>query len=477
MSLKFILIKEKTGYDISDVVQKVTWSGRKNSPARSLELQLLDDPELGEENRPGIDVYSGNFLIFLENGEELFRGIVMKQTRTQERSITITAYDNAIYLSNNKGSFKYKKKTLTHVFLDVCKRFGISRGDAVGVKYKIPVLVDVNTSIYDILCNALSQTYKATGERFYILSKKGQLHLMKRSEQISKFVLETGAEGSPYGNLTQYSYSKDISGTRTRLKLISEKGKTNAEWADQALEEKIGMMQDIQIPDDSLKKKKLKTMAVTMLEELKKPQESFNVTAFGISTVYSGTAIYISIPEIGIGRTFYVDADTHTWDGDYHTMKLTLNFANDLESINESGEIETDNSAESSAKKAAEQAVKDASAALKQKKEAEKKVITDGKEAEKAANSAEKALKNIKKGNTASDISTFVKTAQDEALKAQTAYDKSKVDLAELKVLLNLSQSSITTKGDAAVQQAEMAAWRASNAAKEAEQISIGGGI
>ena len=470
MSLKFILIKEKLGYDISDIVQKVTWSGRKNSPARSLQLQLLDDPGLGEENRPGIDVYSGNFLIFLEDNEELFRGIIMKQSRTQERSITITAYDDAIYLANNKGSFKYKKKTLTYVFLDVCKRFGISRGDAVGVKYKIPVLVDVNTTIYDLLCNALSQTYKATGERFFILSKKGQLFLIKRKEQISKFVLETGAEGSPYGNLTQYSYSKDISETRTRLKLISEKGKTKAEWADYDLEEKIGMMQDIQVPDDTIKKKKLKTMAVTMLEELKKPKESLTITAFGISTVYTGMAVYISIPEIGIGRTFYVDADSHTWDGDYHTMKLTLNFANDLESINEAGEVEIDRSAESSAEKAAQQAVKEAASALKQKKEAEKKVIADGKAAEKAANSAEKALNNAKKANGTTKASSFAKTAQDEAKKAKEAYDKSKVDLAELKALLKLSQSSITTKADSAVQQAEMASWRASNAATEATQ-------
>ncbi|MCX4380055.1 MAG: hypothetical protein OSJ61_28545, partial [Lachnospiraceae bacterium] len=116
MALQFILIKEKAGYDISDIVEKVTWSGRKNSPARSLQLGLIDDPSLGSANRADIDVYSGCHLIFLEDGTELFRGIIMKQVQSQDHTLTITAYDNAIYLSNNRDSFTYRKKTLTEVF-------------------------------------------------------------------------------------------------------------------------------------------------------------------------------------------------------------------------------------------------------------------------------------------------------------------------------------------------------------------------
>ncbi len=470
MALKFILVKEGIGYDISDIVQKAVWSGRKNSPARSLQLQLLDDPDLGESNRPGIDVYEGNHLIFIEDGTELFRGIVMKQVRTQERSITVTAYDSAIYLSNNKDSFKYKKKTLSTIFLDVCKRYGISRGDVASVTYKIPTIAEVDSSVYDVLCFAMSQTYMATGDRYYILSKNGLLHLLQRKEQITKLVLETGKVGSPYGNLTNYSYTKDISETRTRLKLISQNGKTQAEWADKDLEDRIGIMQDVQTPDETIKKKKLKTMAVTMLEELKKPKESLDVTAIGVSSVYSGIAVYISIPEIGIGRTFYVDSDTHTWDGDFHTMKLTLNFAKDLEGINDEGTVETDYSSESSATKAAQEAIQNAAAALQQKKIAEKAVISAGKAAEKAADSAEKALAKAKKAKSTAQASAYAKEAQTASEKARAEYEKSKSALADVKALLNVSQSNMTTKAEAAVQQAESSVRRAEQAAAEASQ-------
>ena len=470
MALKFILIKDKIGYDISDVVQKVTWSGRKNSPARSLQLQILDDPELGESNRTGIDVYAGNHIIFLEDNTELFRGLVMRQSRTQDRTLNIVAYDSAIYLANNMDCFKYKKKTLTNIFLDICKRFGISKGEVTQVSYKIPNLVQVNSTLYDLLCMAMSQTYFATGDRYYILSKGGQLHLLHRREQITKLVLETGQEGSPYGNLTNYSYSKDITNTRTRLKLISQKGKTITEWADRDLESKIGVMQDVQIPDDSLKKKKLKTMVVTMLDELKMPEENLEVTAFGISSIYSGMAVYISIPEIGIGRTFYVDADTHTWDGDYHTMRLTLNFATDLESINDAGTVEKSKAQEAAATKAAQELIKNAAASLKEKKAAEKQLINAGKAAEKASTAALKALASAKKAGSGATAQKYAKTVQEQSAKAQSEYEKAKDALTAVKALLNSSQSSLSSNDEFAITQAETSARKAADAAEEAKQ-------
>ena len=498
MALKFILIKDETGYDISDVVQKVEWAGRKNSPTRTLKLTILDDPELGESNRTGIDVYEGHHLIFLEDGKELFRGIIMVQVRDQERNLEITAYDNGIYLSNNKGSFSYRKKTATAIFMDVCKRYGISRGEAAQTTYKIPELVDVNTTIYDILTNALSKTYTANGERYFILSKEGQLHLLRRKEHVTKLVLETGQEGSEYGNITQYAYGKSIANTKTRLRLISQEGKTVASWFDENLEKKIGIMQDVQVPDDNLSKKKLKQQAIILLNQLKQPQETINLTALGTTEVYTGTAIYLSIPEINIGRVFYVDSDTHTWDGDYHTMKLTLNFASDIEQISESGETETDKSADSSATAEAQQMIKDAATALKAKKAAEKKIINAGKKAEKAADAAEKALKNAEKQMTAYDknmakaekaktakaaanaekaaaknlanASKYAKQAQAQADTAAAQNEIAKTAFAEAKALLGISQSTITSNAEFAVQQADSSNRRAAAAAEAATQ-------
>ena len=88
----------------------------------------------------GIDVTRGNHLIFSYKGKELFRGIIMSQQQSDSRKMPITAYDNGIYLSNNKDTFVYENKTVHDIFIDVCKRFGIKYSEVAETKYKIPEL-------------------------------------------------------------------------------------------------------------------------------------------------------------------------------------------------------------------------------------------------------------------------------------------------------------------------------------------------
>ena len=56
---------------------------------------------------------------------KLFRGMIMKQSHSNKKTMSITAYDNGIYLSNNKDTFNYKNITAAEVFKDCCKRFGL----------------------------------------------------------------------------------------------------------------------------------------------------------------------------------------------------------------------------------------------------------------------------------------------------------------------------------------------------------------
>mgnify|MGYP000069681076 CR=1 FL=1 len=88
------------------------------------------------------------------------------------------AYDNAYYLANNKDSFSYANKTASQIFNDCMARLGM-RGEAVDTGYIIPELPKGKTTYYDVMLDALSTTYKATGERFYISSENGTIYLRK----------------------------------------------------------------------------------------------------------------------------------------------------------------------------------------------------------------------------------------------------------------------------------------------------------
>ena len=112
--------------------------------------------------------------------------------------------------------------------------------------------------------------------------------------------------------------------------MVSNEGTTLTERRNAGLEEKIGIFQEIDKPDESLTAAQINDLIDSILDEKSMPGRTLDVEAIGISDVISGIGIYIIIPELGLSRTFYVDSDIHTFKDNLHTMSLKLNYANDL---------------------------------------------------------------------------------------------------------------------------------------------------
>lgn len=317
--INLILYRDSKTYDISELVESIKWKGRKGSAARSVSISLLDC----KGAQSGIDVTKGHQLIFSYKGKELFRGMIMSQQQSESFKMPITAYDNGIYLSNNKDTFVYENKTVHDIFIDVCKRFGVKYSDVAKTSYKIPELTNSKTTAWDAILDAISQDFKATGTKYYVNSSKGVLSLIKRRENILQWVLETG------GNIMSYTYKKSIEDIKTRLKILSDEDKVYAVKKNTELEKKIGIFQDVEKKDDDLSEAKLQEHIKETLKEISTPEISLSVEALGIPDVISGVGVYVIIDELGIKRTFYVDEDTHTFKGGSHTMNLTLNSVNE----------------------------------------------------------------------------------------------------------------------------------------------------
>lgn len=321
--ISLIIIKGEQGYDVTQLVETIKWKGRKGSSARTLTATLIDDDGY-KHARSGIDVEKGHQCLFNYNGKELFRGIIMTQTQTNRKKLQFTAYDNGIYLANNKDTFTYENKTASDVFRDCCTRFGLPMGEVAKCSYKIPELTKSKTTAFDAIADALSLDFDATGIRHYVASSKGKLSLLTRRENIMQWVIEVGQ------NITTYSYTRSIEDIKTRVKMVSKEGTTVAEKKNSALEKKIGVFQEIDQPDESLTTAQVNDLIASILEEKSTPERTLNVEAVGIAEVISGIGVYIIIPELGLSRTFYVDEDTHTFKDNMHTMTLKLNYANDL---------------------------------------------------------------------------------------------------------------------------------------------------
>lgn len=320
----FIVVKGDKSYDMSDLVESVKWSGRIGSAARSISVSMIDDDGYGHA-RSEIDVEKGHQCIFLWKGKELFRGMFMQQENSDSKVMTATAYDTGIYLANNKDTFNYTDTTASDIFVDVCKRFGIPYGSVADTSYRIPELPKPRTTGYDVICDALSLTYKATGIRYYPLCVGSEMRLLERRQNILQWVIENKA------NLSDYSQTKSIEKVKTRMKLLSKEGEVVAEASDAELEKKIGIFQDVSNADDEMNTAQLNELVNTMLDENNKPERSLNVTALGIDDVVTGMGVFIIIKELGISHTYYVEQDDHTFQGNYHSMKLRLVAAQDTQ--------------------------------------------------------------------------------------------------------------------------------------------------
>lgn len=321
--MSLIILKGEQGYDVTQLVEQVKWKGRKGSSSRTLAVTLIDDDGY-KHARSGIDVEQGHQCIFSYDGTELFRGIIMSQTQSNQKKLQFTAYDNGIYLANNKDTFCYENKTASDVFRDCCTRFGLPMGEVASCSYKIPELTKSKTTAFDAIADALSLDFDATGIRHYVASSKGKLSLLTRRENILQWVIEVGQ------NITSYSYSHSIEDIKTRVKMVSKEGTTVAEKSNAELEKKIGIFQEIDQPDESLTTAQVNDLIESIMEEKGTPERTLTVEAMGIAEVISGIGVYIIIPELEISRTFYVDEDTHTFEDNKHTMSLKLNYANDL---------------------------------------------------------------------------------------------------------------------------------------------------
>jgi hypothetical protein len=321
--IQLLVVKNKRTIDMTNLVQSVRWSGRKGSSARTITVTMIDDDGY-RHARSGIDVADGNQCVFLVDGKERFRGILMNQNQGDKKQLKFKAYDNGIYLANNKDTFVYKNKTADQVFSDVCSRFGIPTGEVAKCSYKIPELTKSKTTGQDAVLDALSLDYKATGTRHFIISDKGKLSLLQRKDQVISFVVDGDA------NLYGYSYTKSIESIKTRVKMISKEGTTLAEKSNSTLEQKIGIFQEIQQPDESLTKAQVKDLVGSVLDTLDDPEETLTLNILGDPDVISGKAILVKIPHLGISRAYYVDSDDHTFEDNMHTMSLTLTTAAEI---------------------------------------------------------------------------------------------------------------------------------------------------
>jgi len=312
------------GTYIDSLVKSVTWSGDIAQASRKLTVKLSNTLD---GRTQALKFEHGKELRFISDNVELFVGPVFSFDIDHRGQMSVTAYDENTYLTRNQDTRIFRGKTASGIVKQLCSEFGIPTGTIADTGYVIPKLILRDKTLWEMMITALTYTRKQTGRRFFISSRGGKLHLLERKDQAVRFVIENGV------NLLSASYSQSIEDMRTQVKVIGgdpEKKPITITVKSADLVKRFGIMQHLENVDSDLTPSQIKQRANQLLTDLGTIDDDATVEALGIDEVYAGKAIYVFEPMTGITGSYYVQADTHMYEGGLHTMSLTLSATDEL---------------------------------------------------------------------------------------------------------------------------------------------------
>ncbi|MCK8101157.1 MULTISPECIES: XkdQ/YqbQ family protein [Bacillus] len=313
--IELFVIKDTEWLEL--VAESVSLEGHRYQAPRSIEATIV----IKQGDQKYYSVTEGDTVLFKWKGKELFRGIVFART-PDEHTLAFSAYDMLQYLVKNQDVYVFSNQRADQMIRRIANDFQIPTTSIANTSHTIKSLVIKNdTSLYDIILKALKQTKSQTGRNYQLYSEKGKLGLRAWPDPSEVWVLETGV------NITGYQYSTSINDTATRVVLRRQKdNKTyKASAKDSSGLNKYGVLQYTETVTDEINQAQLQQRADVRLAEKKGVKKELkNIQAIGIPEVQSGLPVYISIPEAGIKKTYWVDTDRHEFKGTKHTMTIDV---------------------------------------------------------------------------------------------------------------------------------------------------------
>lgn len=311
-----ILFDNRDGkiYDISDMVTSVSWKTVRTGQPGSLDVSLVKHPDLRIDPGAVIRVRDGD--------SKIFYGYVFAIGQGDDDEISITAYDQVRYLLS-KDTFVFANATATEIIRKVAGDFGLTVGNLTGTGYRIPTLVEDNQTGLDVIFKALDLTLMATGNIFVFYDSFGALTLTNAADMRVDVVL--GDESLAYG----YSYERNIDDdTYNRIKLVQNNKQTGRRDVyvaqDSANITRWGRLQYFDVVDEKLNSAQIKELLNTLIQLKNRERRSLKIDALGDLRIRAGCYIPVILSELGINQYFLVDECIHKWEGDEHTMSITL---------------------------------------------------------------------------------------------------------------------------------------------------------
>lgn len=291
----------------------ITWKTERKGYPGELKFNIIQDDV--------INVTEGNAVRLKKDGSNIFYGFIFSKSSDKEKVITITAYDQLRYFKN-KDTYVYENKTAGELIKMLANDFNMQTGTIEDTGYKIASRVEENSTLFDMVQNALDLTVQNKKEMYVMYDDFGKIAL----KNIASMVLDCLIDEETAEN---YSYKSSIDeNTYNKIKLIRENeetGKRDVFIAQSSANmNQWGVLQYF----DTLQDGENGQSKVNALLELynKKTRNLSIKKMFGDVRVRAGCLIPVklNLGDVNLLKLMLVEKCTHTFKESEHFMDITL---------------------------------------------------------------------------------------------------------------------------------------------------------
>ena len=300
------------------VLDGIQWTTQRFGTPGKLTFKVIQDDIL--------NFSEGSAVRLTVDGTNAFFGWVFKKSTDKDMIITVTAYDQLRYLQN-KDTKTYEGKKASEFIQMLAADYNLKTGSIADTGYVIASRVEENSSLFDMIGNALDLTVTNTGNMFILYDDFGSLtlkaigdmrvgesgsYLMIDEETAQNFDYVTSIDDSTY-NKIKLVYDNDETGTREVY--IAQDSSNIGKW---------GMLQYF----DTLQKGENGQAKADALLKLynAKTRKLVIKDCFGDTRVRAGSMLVVNLNlgDISLKNFMLVEKCVHTFNESEHWMTLTM---------------------------------------------------------------------------------------------------------------------------------------------------------
>lgn len=319
---------------ITGYVTSVTWAGSDKQAARTVVFSVAYSPN--DKNVKTLGIKLGDKIVFYpgypDDKKTKFVGIITQRERKSEMGeLQYTATDGMMHLLRSSGTYRFANKTPEKIAQMVCRDVKVKTGSIAKTKMPIAKIFFQERPYYEIIMAAYTKAYRKNKKKYIAQMNGDKLEVIQKGKVIPNFHIRQGER------ITESSYTEDLDSMVNRVYIYDSNNNkigsvSNSNWI-----KKYGIFQNAISVDSGNGKTEAKA-------ELQGINKTANLTMIGDYRCISGLGVIIEDSRTGLKGKFWIENDSHEWNGGVYTTTLELAFKNVMD-IQEEDEEQIANSA------------------------------------------------------------------------------------------------------------------------------------